>query len=45
MSQRIFAFGGEDEDGDPMESAEVYDVEAHLWKKLPDMPTSASAIT
>ena len=46
MDQKIFTFGGRGEAGGaPMESAEVYDVEANFWKKLPDMPTSASAIT
>ena len=44
MDHKIFAFGGIDGTY-IIESAEVYDVEANFWKKLPDMPTSASAIT
>ena len=38
MAQNIFAFGGFDEDGNNMQSAEVYDVAQNSWKNLPDMP-------
>ena len=39
MDQKIFTFGGRGEAGGaPMESAEVYDVEANLWNNLPGMP-------
>ena len=44
MDQKIFAFGGVDR-GEPILSAEVYDVEANLWKKLPDMPRGGLDIT
>ena len=38
MDQKIFAFGGVNDDWDPMKSAEVYDDVKNSWKKLPDMP-------
>ena len=43
MAQKIFAFGGFDEDF--MKSAEVYDVLENSWKNLPDMPEVGSEIT
>ena len=44
IAQKIFAFGGYDS-VDPIASAEVYDVEANLWKNLPDMPKGGDSIT
>ena len=44
MSQKIFAFGGYGGASAPIR-AEVYDVEANLWKKLPDMPSGGQGVT
>ena len=38
MAQKIFVFGGFDNNKDFMKNAEVYDVVKNSWKNLPDMP-------
>ena len=46
MAQKIFAFGGENPDGQQfLKSSEVYDVVQNSWKNLPDMLDDGTQIT
>ena len=45
MDQKIFVFGGVNDDWIEMKSAEVYDGVKNLWNDLPDMPQVGSWIT
>ena len=45
MAQKIFAFGGYDDNYNASKSAEVYDVVKNSWKNLPDIAEEGDCIT
>ena len=45
VAQKVFAFGGADNDCEAMKSAEVYDFVKNSWNNLPEMPQAGDYVT